>query len=90
MLYAATVRPFDADTLVNTLCTADVAIVEPYAVGTSAAVASSALAHVPHRLESVGVRGWSCGATGPRTTTRRSTASTRPGLRCTLTDFFTS
>ena len=55
VLYAATVRPFDADTLVNTLGTADVAIVEPYAVGTSAAVASSALAHVPHRLESVGV-----------------------------------
>ena len=90
VLYAATVRPFDADTLVNTLGTADVAIVEPYAVGTSAAVASSALGHVPHRLESVGV---------PRVEVRRygtpddheaEHCLDPAGLRRTLTDFFTS
>jgi transketolase len=90
VLYAATVRPFDADTLVNTLGTADVAIVEPYAVGTSAAVVSSALAHVPHRIESVGV---------PRVELRRYGTPAEhesehcldpAGLRRTLTDFFTS
>jgi transketolase len=90
VLYAATVRPFDADTLVNTLGTADVAIVEPYAVGTSAAVVSAALRHVPHRLESIGV---------PRVELRRYGTPSQheaehcldpAGLRRTLTDFFTS
>ena len=55
VLYATTVRPFDADTLARTLGTADVVIVEPYAVGTSAAAVSDALSHVPHRLKSIGV-----------------------------------
>ncbi len=55
LLYASTIRPFDAETLVATLGMADVVLVEPYAVGTSAWVVSQALAHVPHRLESIGV-----------------------------------
>ncbi len=55
VLYTATVRPFDADTLARTLGTADVVIVEPYAVGTSAAAVSDALSHVPHRLKCIGV-----------------------------------
>jgi transketolase len=55
VLYASTVRPFDAQTLVSTLDKADVVLVEPYAVGTSAAVVSRALSHLPHRLHSVGV-----------------------------------
>jgi transketolase len=88
VLYASTVRPFDADTLVSTLGTADVAVVEPYAVGTSAAVVSAALAHVPHRLESIGV---------PRVELRRYGSPAEheaehcldaAGLRRTLTDFF--
>jgi transketolase len=55
VLYAATVRPFDRTTLVSTLSTPDVVLVEPYLEGTSAAEVSGALAHVPHRLLSLGV-----------------------------------
>jgi transketolase len=55
VLYASTVRPFDADTLVATLGFADVVLVEPYAAGTSAHVVDDALRHVPHRLLSLGV-----------------------------------
>ena len=55
VLYASTIRPFDGDTLVATLGTADVVLVEPYAVGTSSAAASAALSHVPHRLHAIGV-----------------------------------
>lgn len=55
VLYAATVRPFDAEGF-RALMTGDaVAIVEPYLEGTSAAEISAALAHRPHRLLSIGV-----------------------------------
>lgn len=54
VLYAATVRPFDAEGLVRTLARSDVVIVEPYLEGTSARLVSEALAHVPHRLLSIG------------------------------------
>ena len=54
-LYAATVRPFDTGTLLATLGRPDVILVEPYHEGTSAHVVSSALAHLPHRLLSLGV-----------------------------------
>ena len=56
VLYASTVRPFDAGTLRATLARADVVLVEPYLAGTSAAAASAALAEVPHRLLALGVR----------------------------------
>jgi transketolase len=55
VLYASTVRPFDAAGLVQTLGTSDVVLVEPYLEGTSAWCVSDALRHVPHRLLSVGV-----------------------------------
>jgi transketolase len=55
VLYASTVRPFDSDTLVETMGLADVILVEPYAAGTSAHVVDDALRHVPHRLLSLGV-----------------------------------
>lgn len=56
VLYASTVRPFDATTLRATLGRADVVLVEPYLAGTSAGAASAALAAVPHRLLALGVR----------------------------------
>ena len=62
VLYAATMRPFDAETLVDTLDSPHVVLVEPYLEGTSSAVATKALEHVPHRLLSIGV---------PRTELRR-------------------
>jgi transketolase len=87
VLYASTVRPFDAHTLVSTLDMADIVLVEPYAVGTSAHAVSAALSHVPHRLKSVGV---------PRTELRRYGTPTEHesalgldpvGLRRTIGDF---
>jgi transketolase len=55
LLYAATLRPFDADTLRATLREPSVVLVEPYLEGTSAHEAARALAHLPHRLLSLGV-----------------------------------
>ncbi len=55
--YATTVRPFDADGLsVLAAASGSVVLVEPYQAGTSAFAVSSALASVPHRLLSLGVR----------------------------------
>ncbi|MBM7442967.1 transketolase family protein [Streptomyces sp. HB132] len=58
VLYATTVRPFDAAGLrqaVGTAGTADVVIVEPYLAGTSTAAANDALADLPHRVLGLGV-----------------------------------
>ena len=55
VLYAATVRPFDRETLLATLSRPDIVMVEPYLAGTSAHLLSSALSHVPHRALSLGV-----------------------------------
>lgn len=87
VLYAVTVRPFDAATLVETLGEPNVVLVEPYLAGTSAAAAVEALRHVPHRLLALGV---------PRTESRRyGTAADHdrahgldaPGLRRSITGF---
>ena len=56
VLYATTVRPFDAETLRSELQTATVVLVEPYLQGTSAMLISEALGSTPHRLLSIGVR----------------------------------
>lgn len=55
VLYASTVRPFDAQTLVSTLSAPRVILVEPYLAGTSARCVAEALAHLPHRLLNLGV-----------------------------------
>jgi transketolase len=57
VLYASTVRPFDAHALraaVRRTSAADVVLVEPYLAGTSVPYASEALADVPHRLLGLG------------------------------------
>ncbi|MFT7838199.1 transketolase [Saccharothrix sp. BKS2] len=59
VLYASRVRPFDAAGLraaVGRTGRADVLLVEPYLEGTSAHHVAEALADVPHRLRSLGVR----------------------------------
>jgi transketolase len=57
VLYAATVRPFDGAALRAAVGeVADVMVVEPYLAGTSAYHVGEALADLPHRLRSVGVR----------------------------------
>lgn len=58
VLYATTVRPFDAAGLraaVGDRTAADVVLVEPYLAGTSTAAANEALAEVPHRVLGLGV-----------------------------------
>lgn len=56
VLYAATIRPFDADTLLNTLSEPDILVVEPYQERTSVPVIGEALRHVRARIDGVGVR----------------------------------
>lgn len=58
VLYATTVRPFDAAGLrraVGASASADVVIVEPYLAGTSTARANEALMELPHRVLGLGV-----------------------------------
>ncbi|WP_405865677.1 transketolase [Streptomyces sp. NBC_01515] len=57
VLYATTVRPFDADALRAATRDAgtDVVLVEPYLAGTSTTAANDALADVPHRVLGLGV-----------------------------------
>ncbi|WP_043671361.1 transketolase family protein [Streptomyces xylophagus] len=57
VLYATTVRPFDATALRRATRTAgtDVVLVEPYLAGTSTPAANDALADVPHRVLGLGV-----------------------------------
>ncbi|WP_253772772.1 transketolase family protein [Goodfellowiella coeruleoviolacea] len=59
VLYASTVRPFDAVGLraaVLAADRADVVLVEPYLAGTSTHAVAEALADVPHRVRALGVR----------------------------------
>lgn len=55
VLHAVTVRPFDSATLLSTLGTPAVVVVEPYLAGTSDRPVTEALAHIPHRLLGLGV-----------------------------------
>jgi transketolase len=55
VLYATTVRPFDAATLRATLGRPEVVVVEPYLAWTSAGVVAAALADLPHRVLCLGV-----------------------------------
>ncbi|MFF9350687.1 transketolase family protein [Streptomyces sp. NPDC014734] len=58
VLYATTIRPFDAAGLrraVGGRGAADVVVVEPYLAGTSTAAANDALADLPHRVLGLGV-----------------------------------
>ncbi|WP_406407282.1 transketolase [Streptomyces halstedii] len=58
VLYATTVRPFDAPGLrsaVGAGPAADVVVVEPYLAGTSTAAANDALVDLPHRVLGLGV-----------------------------------
>ena len=54
LLYATTVRPFDARTLRTVVAGTDVVLVEPYLAGTSTSVVAAALADRPHRILALG------------------------------------
>ena len=87
VLYASTIRPFDAATLTRTLGFADVILVEPYAVGTSAWHVSQALRHVPHRLLSLGVPRAELRSYGSPRDHQRAHDLDAAGLRRSITDF---
>jgi transketolase len=55
VLYANTVRPFDARGLREAMDGPDLAVVEPYLAGTSARLVADALTDRPHRLLALGV-----------------------------------
>ncbi len=55
VLYASSVRPFDAAGLRAVLGVPDVVLVEPYLAGTSSHVVDEALRDVPHRVLALGV-----------------------------------
>ncbi len=58
VLYAATIRPFDAGALreaVTRADAADIVLVEPYLAGTSLFEVNAALAELPHRVRPLGV-----------------------------------
>lgn len=55
VLYAPTVRPFDAATLRDTLSEPDVVLVEPYLAGTSLRPVAETLRDVRHRVLGLGV-----------------------------------
>ncbi|MFC5175769.1 transketolase family protein [Nocardioides taihuensis] len=55
VLYAHTVRPFDAAGLRAVLATPEVVLVEPWLAGTSSRVVADALRDRPHRLLALGV-----------------------------------
>ena len=55
VLYATTIRPFDAHTLRATLSNPDVVLVEPYLTGTSVPFVAEALRDIPHRVLALGV-----------------------------------
>lgn len=78
VLYAATIRPFDADTLLATLGSPDVVLVEPYLAGTSTRCVAQALAHTPHRILGLGVPQTELRRYGHPRSTARPTASTPP------------
>jgi transketolase len=55
VLYASTLRPFDASGLRAALSGTDIVLVEPSLEGTSSAAISAAVSDRPHRLLSIGV-----------------------------------
>ena len=81
VLYAASVRPFDADTLrraASRTDVADVVVVEPYLAGTSTAFVNDALSDVPHRVLAMGTAREELRRYGRWQNTSPSTNWTRP------------
>jgi transketolase len=56
VLYAHSVRPFDAHTFRELVTTGEVVVVEPWLAGTSARCVTDALVDLPHRLLALGTR----------------------------------
>jgi transketolase len=87
VLYAATIRPFDAQTLRATLRRADVVLVEPYLAGTSSRLVADALVDVPHRTLGLGVRGEELRRYGEPREHQRAHGLDAAGLRASIDAF---
>ncbi len=87
VLYAATVRPFDARGLRATLTEPDVVIVEPYLAGTSAGQVAHALRGVRHRVLALGVGQAELRRYGTITEHDAAHGLDVPGLRHSIDDF---
>lgn len=87
VLYAHSVRPFDARTFRHVLSVPDVVLVEPWLAGTSARVVSDALQDVPHRLLSLGTRRAELRHYGTPAEHQRAHGLDAPGIRRSVESF---
>jgi transketolase len=87
VLYAHSVRPFDAATLRAVLTVPDVVLVEPWLAGTSARVVSDALHDIPHRLLSLGTRRMELRHYGTPAEHQRAHGIDAAGIRRSLESF---
>jgi transketolase len=87
VLYAHSVRPFDAATLRAVLTVPDVVLVEPWLAGSSARVVSDALHDIPHRLLSLGTRRMELRHYGTPTEHQRAHGLDAAGIRRSLESF---
>ena len=87
VLYASTIRPFDAETLREVVASPAVVLVEPYLSGTSSAEVSEALKDVPHRLLALGVGRREHRRYGSRVEHDRAYGLDGAGIRRSITDF---
>lgn len=90
VLYATTVRPFDAVTLRRYLDSPAVVLVEPHLAGTSSAEVSAALADTPHRLLALGVARVEHRRFGQPSEHDRAHGLDAAGIRRSVTDFLAS
>ena len=90
VLYAHSVRPFDAATLRAVQTVPDVVLVEPWLAGTSARVVSDALHDVPHRLLSLGTRRMELRHYGTPAEHQRAHGLDAAGIRRSLESFLTA
>ena len=88
--YASTVAPFPAAALRAAVTGADVAIVEPYLAGTSAAALAEALRDRPHRLLALGVPPVELRRYGTPADHRRAHGLDAAGIRRSLEEFLAS
>ena len=87
VLYATTVRPFDAETLREFLGSPAVVLVEPYLAGTSSGEVSAALKDISHRLLALGVDRRELRRYGNRSEHDRAHGLDAAGIRRSITDF---
>jgi transketolase len=87
VLYAATVRPFDRETLRAAPGADDVVLVEPYLAGTSVGVVAEALVDRPHRVLGLGVARAELGHYGTAAEHDRAHGLDVRGLRASIDAF---